>query len=130
VSGLVLVSHSKRLAEGLEELISDLAGPELAIGTVGGTEPLGVSPEMVERLLEGMLADGHAPLVVIGDLGSSLLATSAVIELHGWQEQVRLADCPMVEGAVACAMSLAIGEDVESALAQAHAAWNQHKDLG
>jgi PTS hybrid protein len=130
VSGLVLVSHSKRLADGLGELVSDLAGPELAIGTVGGTEPLGVSAEMVERLLEEMLDGGYAPLVVIGDLGSSLLATSAIIELREWREQVRLADCPMVEGAVACAMSLAIGDDVETALAQAHAAWGQHKDVG
>lgn len=130
MSGLVLVSHSKRLADGLGELISDLAGPELAIGTVGGTDPLGVSAEMVERLLEEMLDGGYAPLVVIGDLGSSLLATSAIIEMREWKEQVRLADCPMVEGAVACAMSLAIGDDVETALAQAHAAWGQHKDVG
>lgn len=130
MSGLVLVSHSKRLADGLAELVAELAGPELTIATAGGADPLGVSAEMVEQVLAQMLEAGKAPLVVIGDLGSSLLATSAIIELHGWQEEVRLADCPMVEGAVACAMSLAIGDGVDAALAQATAAWNQHKDVG
>ncbi|WP_298211575.1 hypothetical protein [Ferrimicrobium sp.] len=129
-TGLIIVSHSKRLALGVVELVRALAGDELAIVAIGGEETsggggLGVNAAMV---LEGLAQlDGYDAIGMIGDVGSSFLATSAAIELEGLEERVRIIDCPMVEGAIACAMTLSMDGSLDEAIAAAEHAWEVRK---
>jgi dihydroxyacetone kinase phosphotransfer subunit len=109
--GLVLVSHSRGLAEGLAELVGQVAGPAVAIYTVGGAVDgtLGTDGERVLEVLRAAATDAGA--VVLMDLGSSVLAVKAALFELSDEQQARLAvvDAPLVEGAVAAGVLASTG---------------------
>ena len=109
--GLVLVSHSTGLVEGLAELVGQVAGPGVTIQAIGGTVDgsLGTDPD---RVLEAMQAAAQAPgAVVLMDLGSSVLAVNAALEDLSAEQRAWLAvvDAPLVEGAVAAGVLASTG---------------------
>jgi PTS hybrid protein len=129
-TGLIIVSHSKRLALGVIELAHALAGDDVAMVAVGGgdeqvSDSFGVNASMVlEAIAELSNVD---EIGMIGDVGSSFLATGAAIELEGLGERVRMIDCPMVEGAIACAMTLSMGGSLDEAIEAGQHAWKVRK---
>ena len=90
--GILLVSHSKRLAEGLAELIQALAGNTLTVGTVGGQETLGVDATMVVSEFEQLKAQGCEAILVFGDLGSAFIAAETARDLFVDAGDIRVAD--------------------------------------
>ncbi|MCR4589544.1 MAG: PTS-dependent dihydroxyacetone kinase phosphotransferase subunit DhaM [Lachnospiraceae bacterium] len=99
--GIVVVSHSKKLAEGVVELSRLIAG-ECPMAAAGGLEDgsFGTSYEKIEEAINSVYSDDG--VVVIMDLGSSCMTTEMVIEnMEG--KRVEMVDCPMVEGAAAAA---------------------------
>ena len=126
--GIVLVSHSAALAEGTAELAGQIAGGTVTIATAGGTEDgrIGTSIDKVERALR--LADGGAGVVILPDLGSSVLTVRALLSEPGdLPEQVAVADAPFVEGAVAATVTAAAGGDVKAVLNAAEEARHARK---
>jgi dihydroxyacetone kinase phosphotransfer subunit len=110
--GLVLVSHSEDIARGLAQLAQQMAGPDVAIHPAGGLPGggLGTDDDRVrEAIRHANSGDG---VVVIGDLGSAILTVRHVLErrVNG---NVKLADAPFVEGAVAAAVVASVGADVD-----------------
>jgi phosphoenolpyruvate---glycerone phosphotransferase subunit DhaM len=105
--GIVLVSHSPELAAGLAELAGQMAGPEVGIEAVGGGPDgrLGTDGDRVRDAIRH--ADRGDGVVVLGDLGSAILTIRHVLE--GMNGSVRLADAPLVEGAVAAAVVASAG---------------------
>jgi PTS hybrid protein len=127
--GLVLVSHSAAIAEGLAELVAQVAGPDVPIVTAGGG-PEGSLGTDGGRVLEAMrAADAGAGTVVLVDLGSSLLSVRAALtELtHDEAERVRLADSPLVEGAIAAGVIASTGASLEDVAAAAEEARGARK---
>ncbi|GGM22429.1 HPr family phosphocarrier protein [Promicromonospora citrea] len=133
---LLLVSHSADLARGAAELAGQMAPDVLVRGVGGGPDGgLGTSLDAVqkelgdilERLGEGGPADLPADaegggVVVLGDLGSSVLTVEAVLELDdSLAERVVLARAPFVEGAVAAAVTAHGGADLAAVLESANA---------
>ena len=126
--GIVLVSHSAALAEGTAELAGQIAGGTVTIATAGGTEDgrIGTSIDKVERALR--LADGGAGVVILPDLGSSVLTVRALLAEPGdLPDQVAVADAPFVEGAVAATVTAAAGGDVKAVLSAAEEARHARK---
>jgi phosphoenolpyruvate---glycerone phosphotransferase subunit DhaM len=126
--GIVLVSHSAALAEGTAELAGQIAGGTVIIATAGGTEDgrIGTSIDKVERALR--LADGGAGVVILPDLGSSVLTVRALLADSGdLPDQVAVADAPFVEGAVAATVTAAAGGDVKAVLSAAEEARHARK---
>lgn len=121
--GLVLVSHSARLAAGLAELLGQLA--EAPVVAAGGTAEggLGTSAELIASALAR--ADDGDGVVVIPDLGSAVLA--ARLALEDAEIPALLADVPFVEGAVAAAVAASTGADLVAVLAAAEGAWSARK---
>ena len=83
VIGLVLVSHSARLAEGVAELAAQMAGPDLAIAVAGGLDlpgkPLGTDAALVAQAIEHAWSpDG---VLVLMDLGSAVLSAELALDL-------------------------------------------------
>jgi PTS hybrid protein len=105
--GIVLVSHSPELATGLAALAGQMAGPEVGIEAVGGGPDgrLGTDGDRVRDAIRH--ADRGDGVVVLGDLGSAILTIRHVLE--GMNGSVRLADAPLVEGAVAAAVVASAG---------------------
>ena len=102
--GIVVVSHSSELAEGLAALAAQMAGPEVRIEPAGGLPGggLGTDEDRVRAAIRA--ADQGAGVVILGDLGSAILTVRHVLDRHG-NGHVRLADAPIVEGAIAAAVT-------------------------
>lgn len=116
--GLVIVSHSARIAEGVVELAAQMA-PTVVIVAAGGTDDgrIGTSFDRVQAALgEAESGDG---VVVLCDLGSAVLTAETAIELADEPERIRIADAPIVEGAVAAAVAAEAGEDLDAVVAAA-----------
>ena len=127
--GLVLVSHSAEIAKGVADLAGQVAGPAVAIVTAGGAQDgsLGTDGGRVLELLRAAAAGTGA--VVLVDLGSSVLSVRAALtELSAAEsERIRVADAPLVEGAVAAAVAASTGCSLEEAARAAEEARNVAK---
>lgn len=109
--GLVLVSHSPRIAEGTADLVRQMAG-EVELAAVGGDSEggFGTDPERIEAAIKAMEAD---EVLVFMDLGSAVLSAETVLEMLPEEVRagVRLVDAPFVEGAFAAGVSASAGSD-------------------
>jgi PTS hybrid protein len=125
--GLVLVSHSPRVAEGTAELVRNMAG-EIEISAVGGDSDgtLGTDPEGIKNAIEGLDAD---EVLVFMDLGSAVLSAETVIEMlsSDLRERVRLVDAPFVEGAFAAGVTASTEADANECVAAAMEARTESK---
>lgn len=120
--GLVIVSHSALLAEGVVELATQMA-PDVSIRAAGGTEDggLGTSFDQVAAAIDDLLRDGDG-VVVLSDLGSATMTAATAIELLDEGTPVVLADAPLVEGAVAAAAVAQGGANLATVVAAAETA--------
>jgi PTS hybrid protein len=129
VVGLVLVSHSASIAEGLAELVAQVAGPDVPIVTAaGGPEnTLGTDGGRVLEALRS--ADSGSGTVVLVDLGSSLLSVRAALNELTPEEagRVVLADGPLVEGAIAAGVIASTGASLAAVAAAAEEARGARK---
>ncbi|MCW2893636.1 MAG: phosphoenolpyruvate---glycerone phosphotransferase subunit DhaM [Trebonia sp.] len=130
--GIVLVSHSVRLAEGAADLAGQVSGGTVRVLAAGGTEDgeLGTSAEKVARAVAS--ADAGAGVLVLPDLGSAVLTVRAMLDEMGGLEdmpgaRVVLADAPFVEGAVAATVTAAAGADLKAVATAAEEAWHARK---
>ena len=111
--GIVLVSHSLELARGLAHLASQVAGEEVRIEPAGGAPDggLGTTGDVVWDAI--VRADGGQGVVVLADLGSSILTVRHLLEEGRANGHIRLVDAPFVEGAIAAAVMSSAGQELE-----------------
>jgi PTS hybrid protein len=111
--GIVLVSHSALLAAGLRELVGQIGGETVPVALAGGTDDgrIGTSYDRVLAAIQD--ADRGAGVVVLPDLGSSVLTARTVLDDHP-RSDVLLVDAPFVEGAVAAVVTAASGADLKT----------------
>ena len=124
--GIVLVSHSARLAEGAADLAGQVSGGTVRVLAAGGTGDgeLGTSAEKIAAAVAG--AEAGAGVLVLPDLGSAVLTVRAMLEdMPG--ARVVLADAPFVEGAVAATVTAAAGADLKAVATAAEEAWHARK---
>jgi multiphosphoryl transfer protein len=122
--GIVVVSHSEALADGVVAVAREMGGADLALEAAGGTEEpgvLGTDAERVRAAIErAMSADG---VLVLMDLGSALMSAEFAVELLGDASgRVVLSEAPLVEGAVAAAAAASGGASLEEVAAEARGA--------
>jgi phosphocarrier protein FPr len=124
VVGIVIVSHSEALAEGVVRLAREMGGEELALEAAGGMdEPgaLGTDAERVRAAIERAMSDDG--VLVLMDLGSALMSAEFAIEmLADGADRVRMSEAPLVEGAVAAAVAARGGGTLEEVAAEARGA--------
>ena len=124
--GIVLVSHSARLAEGTADLAGQVSGGTVPVIAAGGTEDggLGTSADKVAQAVAS--AEAGAGVLVLPDLGSAVLTVRAMLaDMPG--ARVVLADAPFVEGAVAATVTAAAGADLRAVAQAAEEAWHARK---
>lgn len=129
-TAILIVSHSKRLAEGVKEVASQMARASNSVWSVGGSDDggIGTSALAIRDALEQALHTA-SEVVVLMDLGSAHLNTVMAIEMlePALQPRVVMADAPLVEGAVLAVVSAASGDDATLVRARAEEAWGMHK---
>jgi phosphoenolpyruvate---glycerone phosphotransferase subunit DhaM len=127
--GIVLISHSSRLADGAAELVSQIAGTSLVVAA-GGTEDgrLGTSTARIASAIAA--ANTGDGVLLLPDLGSAVLSALALLsDLDPAQDgkQIRLADAPFIEGAVAAAVAASVGLDLSTVATAAEEARDARK---
>ncbi len=121
--GLVIVSHSEKIAAGIVELASQMAG-DITMIAAGGREDGGIGTSFGRVSAAIPAADSGAGVLVLCDLGSAVLTAETALELlaDGLRDRVRIADAPIVEGSVAAAVSAQSGGDLEAVAEAAESA--------
>jgi phosphoenolpyruvate---glycerone phosphotransferase subunit DhaM len=113
--GLVVVSHSAKIAEGVVELAGQMA-PDVRIRAAGGTDDGGIGTDatLIAEAIEA--ADEGDGVLVLVEFGSAVLSAQlAVDELVGEARRgrVRISNAPLVEGAVIGAVQASTGSDLD-----------------
>lgn len=129
--GVVLVSHSQKLVEGLHELVSQLSGGQVPIAIAGGGPQgeLGTSAEKIRDAIQAVAQpDG---LVVLVDLGSAVLSSEMAIEMLDPPPpgEVRLSSAPLVEGAVVAVIHAGLGNTLAEIMEALEGARHMPKNL-
>ncbi|MCD6458046.1 MAG: PTS-dependent dihydroxyacetone kinase phosphotransferase subunit DhaM [Thermoproteales archaeon] len=129
--GIVIVSHSKKLAEGVKELIEQMVKGEVKIEAVGGVavdpKALGTDPLRVkEAILKVMDEKG---VLILGDFGSAILSARMALNMlpQEIKDKIAIANAPLVEGAFTAAVEASTGEDLETVKKVAEEARNLKK---
>jgi phosphocarrier protein FPr len=109
--GLVIVSHSAQLAEGVVELAGQMTQGKTPIAAAGGAidDILGTSADKILTAIQSV--DGPDGVLVLLDLGSAILSAEMALEMLSdeQRERIRLSYAPLVEGAVAAALEASLG---------------------
>ena len=101
--GIVIVSHSHRIAEGVVELAREMGGPDLAMEAAGGLampeHPIGTDAVVVMEAIERAWSDDG--VLVLMDLGSAVLSAEMALDLlpEDRRARIRLCAAPLVEDA-------------------------------
>ncbi len=132
--GIVVVSHSVKVSEGICDMVEQISSSgtnQLPILAAGGNAEgkLGTDPK---RILESIKkVDQGDGVVVVCDLGSGVISSQAAIAMleEPLKSRVRIADAPVLEGAVGAAVEVASDSacSLESVIAAAEASRQLHK---
>ena len=128
--GIVIVSHSWKIAEGACDLAQSMATEHEKIIPAGGLDDgsLGTdSQRIADAIVEADTGDG---VVIIPDIGSSILSSEAAIEIledEGRNINAVIADAPLVEGAFCAAVEAAAGSSIDKVLKEAEEAGHADK---
>lgn len=119
--GIVIVSHSARLAEGAAELAREMGGAQVPIAAAGGTDEPGALGTDAVRVMAAIDEVGAGGALVLMDLGSAVLSAETALDLlaEDARGRVLLCEAPLVEGAVAAAAASRAGGAIEEVAAEA-----------
>jgi phosphoenolpyruvate---glycerone phosphotransferase subunit DhaM len=120
--GLVLVSHSEVLVDGLRDMVAQVAGEEVFVATAGGTADgrLGTSAPRIAAAIRSAL-DAGADALVLLDLGSAALSLELASEEFepADRARIRVSEAPLVEGAILAAVAASVGGSIDEVMAAA-----------
>lgn len=123
--GIVIVSHSEKLAEGVADATRIMA-EGCPVATAGGADDggYGTGYDKIRRAIDAV--HGSDGAVVLVDMGSAVMTAEMVIEDAGYRD-VLLLDCPIAEGAIAASLASKCGDTLEEVKAQALSVKNEAK---
>jgi PTS hybrid protein len=127
--GLVLVSHSRTLIEGLQDIVAQFAGDEVRVELAGGTDDgrLGTNADRITEAIRAILgpdpgsSDG---VVILLDFGSATMSVELALEelTDAERANVRVPEAPLVEGAFVAGVQASIGASLDDVAAAAESA--------
>lgn len=115
--GLVIVSHSQKIAEGVKDLAMQMAPDYQGMIAAGGLEDGEIGTDPMKIMDAIRQADSGDGVVVLADLGSGIMSAETAIEfLEDEGIMVKIADAPIVEGAIVAAVEADGGSDFDTVL--------------
>ncbi|SNR74802.1 phosphoenolpyruvate--protein phosphotransferase [Puniceibacterium sediminis] len=124
--GIVIVSHSRKLSDGLKDVADAMTQVPIPIASAGGVDdpdhPLGTDGIRVLDAIRDVMSDDG--VLVFADIGSAKLNAEMAMDLLEPEEQtkVQFCDAPLVEGVLAAAVQIAAGSSLEDAMREARQA--------
>lgn len=114
MSAILLVSHSRDIAEGTRQLLKQMAG-DVDVYAVGGVEDgkeIGTSFDAIQERINQINED----LMCFYDLGSAEMNLDMALEMYeGNCERVKV-EAPIVEGSFTAAVKLSTDASLDEAL--------------
>lgn len=139
--GLILVSHSRALAQSLRDLIQKMVGETLPIVACGGSgeqkNELGTDASEIIKAIESLPTE---EILILGDMGSSILSSKMALELFMeateplesdlsediseeataiQKKTIRISSAPLVEGAISASLQIQAGNGLNLAMIEA-----------
>ena len=124
--GIVIVSHSKQLALGVQELAAQMVQGKVPLAIAAGIadpdNPLGTDPMQVQSAIASVFSDDG--VLVLMDLGSALMSAEMALEFlpQAQRDKIHLCAAPLVEGAIAAVVAAAAGMNIHQVMAEAQGA--------
>ena len=124
--GIVIVSHSKQLALGVQELTLQMVQGQVNLAVAAGIDdpknPIGTDTMQVYEAIESVYSNDG--VLVLMDLGSALMSAEMALEFLSPEQRdnVYLCEAPLVEGTIAATVTAASGAKIQEVLTQAREA--------
>ncbi len=116
--GLILVSHSEKITEGIKDLVVEMTKDAVPIISAGGTSDgrLGTSADKVMDAINELSNCNN--ILIFTDIGSSIMSSEIALDLvdEELKNKCILVDAPMVEGAFVAGVQSMVSDDVELVL--------------
>ena len=136
MTGIVIVSHSWKIAEGVRDLVLEMAHDwEDKIIAAGGLDDedksIGTDVEKIMNAISHANKNAdNGGVVVLADMGSGVMSAETAIDLLLDSEndiKVKIADAPLVEGTVCAAVEASGGGDLDAVLKAAESSRGANK---
>ena len=117
--GIVIVSHSPKVAEGTADMVRQMVGDEVPLAWCGGNADGGLGTQ-VGAIMEAIdKAWSEAGVAILVDLGGAETNSEMAIEMIGEPRSQKIVICnaPIVEGAVMAATEASGGASLKDVVA-------------
>ncbi|NMM62671.1 PTS-dependent dihydroxyacetone kinase phosphotransferase subunit DhaM [Clostridium sp. P21] len=112
--GIVIVSHSEKIAEGVKELALQMA-EEVPMAAAGGTSDgrVGTDIEKISNAIKEVYSEDG--VIILFDLGSSFMNAEMAIDFlpDNMKEKVEIVDAALVEGVITAGVESSINKTLE-----------------
>jgi dihydroxyacetone kinase phosphotransfer subunit len=113
--GIVIVSHSPKVAEGAADMVRQMVGDGVRLAWTGGNADDGLGTDVARIMAAIDQAWSEAGVAILVDLGGAETNSEMAIELMdaGRRGRVVVCNAPIVEGAVIAATEAAGGSPLD-----------------
>lgn len=116
--GLLLVSHSIKITDGIKDLIVEMTSDSVPIVSCGGTDDggLGTSAEKIVNGISELSDCDH--ILIFTDIGSSIMSSDLALDLITDEDKNKcvMVDAPIVEGAFVAGVQSMVSDNLEEVL--------------
>lgn len=109
--GIVLISHSAKVVEGIKDIITQMV-TNVTVELAGGMEDnsIGTSIDKIKQAI--VKAQSEKGVLLFYDIGSAKMNAELVVEMLE-QDNVRVVNAPLLEGAFVAAVESGMGRTIE-----------------
>ncbi len=114
--GIVIVSHSPKVAEGAADMVRQMVGDSVPLAWTGGNSEGGLGTDVASIIEAIERAWSESGVAVLVDLGGAETNSEMAIEMlaSNRRERVVVCEAPVVEGAVMAATEASGGATLEA----------------
>jgi len=114
--GIVIVSHSPKIAEGAADMVRQMVGESVPLAWTGGNQEGGLGTDVAAIIDAIERAWSDAGVAVLVDLGGAETNSEMAIEMleSSRREKVVVCEAPVVEGAVMAATEASGGATLDA----------------
>ncbi|WP_210129183.1 dihydroxyacetone kinase phosphoryl donor subunit DhaM [Staphylococcus sp. GDY8P38P] len=110
---IIIVSHSKEIADGTKALVNQMVGENFKITAQGGVHgEIGTSYDDIQTMVNQVDDDA----LCFYDIGSAEMNTDLAIEMYEGEHRLEKIDAPIVEGTFTAAVNLSVGKTIDEVL--------------
>lgn len=121
--GLVLVSHSRKLAQSLVDFVREMNPNSIPIVAAGGVgknyEELGTDATDILEAINSVYSDDG--VIILLDMGSAILSTELALDFleSSVAQKIKICSAPLVEGSISAAVQISLNMDIETVCQEA-----------